>query len=545
MSTQTTIDLGSYGITVKNVLRNPAVPKLYEDAIVREKAAICSAGALVNYSAEKTGRSPKDKRVVDSPGTTNDIWWGPVNMKLTEEVFLKCRSRAIDFLNTLDQLYVVDAFAGWDTKNRLKIRVVCARAYHALFMQNMLVLPTKEELADFGEPDYVIFNAGQQYADPSWEGVGSKTCVSLHFERGEFVILGTQYAGEMKKGVFTIMNYLMPKKGYVSMHCSANEGPAGDVSLFFGLSGTGKTTLSTEPHRTLIGDDEHFWTEEGIFNIEGGCYAKCINLSPESEPEIYNAIRYGTVLENVTFDEQTREVNYEDKSITENTRSSYPMKFIPNAKIPSFGSHPQNIVFLSCDAFGVLPPVSLLTPEQAMYHFISGYTAKVAGTEMGVTDPEATFSACFGAAFLVWHPAKYAEILARDMKKYGSRAWLVNTGWSGGQYGVGKRLSIKHTRAIIDGIHGGALLKSKMITDPIFGLQIPTECPGVPNEVLVPSEFWGNKEEYQRLAMRLAGLFKLNFARFEDVASEAIIKAGPIQFEDLSQAGIKLDALGG
>ena len=545
MSTEQTFDLTSYGITVKTVLRNPAVPLLYEDAIVREKAVISSAGAIINFSAEKTGRSPKDKRVVESPKASADIWWGPVNIKLPEDSFMKCRTRAIDFLNTLDRLYVVDGYGGWDPKNRIKIRVVCARAYHALFMLNMLVRPTKEQLAEFGEPDYVIFNAGQQYADPEVPGLTSKTCAALNFDRGEFVILGTQYAGEMKKGVFTIMNYLMPKKGFVSMHCSANEGPDKDVSLFFGLSGTGKTTLSTEPHRKLIGDDEHIWTDEGIFNIEGGCYAKCINLSTESEPEIYNAIKFGTVLENVGFDKMTREVDYTDKSITENTRSSYPMEFIPNSKIPSFGGHPKNIVFLSCDAFGVLPPVSLLTPQQAMYHFMSGYTAKVAGTEMGVTDPEATFSACFGAAFLVWHPAKYAELLASDIEKHNVRAWLVNTGWSGGQYGIGKRMSIKHTRAIIDGIHNGELLNSPMITDKIFGLKIPTKCNGVPSEVLNPVECWKDKSEYERLAMRLAGLFKLNFSRYEDVASKEIANAGPLVYEDLTDKGIKLDALGG
>ena len=374
MNTKNTIDLSSYGISVKSVFRNPQAACLYEDAIVREKAAISSTGALINFSAEKTGRSPKDKRVVDSPKTSGDIWWGPVNMKITDDVFMQCRTRAIDFLNTLDQLYVVDAFAGWDKENRIKVRVVCARAYHALFMMNMLVRPTAEELETFGEPDYVIFNAGQQYADETLPGLTSKTCAALHFERGEFVILGSQYAGEMKKGVFTIMNYLIPKKGIVSMHCSANEGPSGDVSLFFGLSGTGKTTLSTEPHRKLIGDDEHIWTDKGIVNIEGGCYAKCINLSPESEPEIYNAIQFGTVLENVGFDKTTREVDYKDKSITENTRSSYPIEFIPNVKLPCVGGHPKNIIFLSCDAFGVLPPVSLLTPEQAMYHYMSGYT---------------------------------------------------------------------------------------------------------------------------------------------------------------------------
>ena len=542
---QLELDLKPYGISVSRVLRNASAPRCYEDAITREHAAITSAGALINSSGAKTGRSPKDKRIVKNPESEKDIWWGAVNMPMGPDDFEESKERALDYINTRDLVYVVDGFAGWDPKYRLKIRIICCRAYHALFMRNMLIIPTDEELANFGEPDFVIYNAGQFPANPRQEAISTKTSVALCFEKKEFVILGTQYAGEMKKGVFTILNYLMPKQGMVSMHCSANEGEKGDVSLFFGLSGTGKTTLSTEPNRKLIGDDEHFWTDEGIVNIEGGCYAKCINLSPESEPEIFQAIKFGTVLENVVYDDKTRIVDFDDKSITENTRSSYPIEFIPNIKKPCMGGHPQNIVFLSCDAFGVLPPVAELTPEQAMYHFISGYTAKVAGTEVGVIEPQATFSACFGAAFLVWHPTKYAEILAANMKKYGSKAWLVNTGWSGGQYGVGKRLSIKHTRAIIDGIHSGELAKSKKEIDPIFGLAMPTACAGVPQEILNPKNVWKVKVEYDRLAMYLAGLFKLNFAKFEDGASEAILKAGPQKFEDLSQKGIKLDDLGG
>ncbi len=539
------LDLSSHGIFVGRVLRNASPARLYEDAITREHAAVTSAGALINSSGEKTGRSPKDKRIVKNPESEKDIWWGAVNMPMDAEDFDESKTRAVDYLNTRDQLYVVDAFAGWDPKYRLKIRIICCRAYHALFMHNMLIRPTAEELLEFGEPDFVIYNAGQFPANPRQDAITTKTSVALSFEKKEFVILGTQYAGEMKKGVFTILNYLMPKQNMVSMHCSANEGEKEDVSLFFGLSGTGKTTLSTEPNRKLIGDDEHFWTDKGIVNIEGGCYAKCINLSPESEPEIFKAIRFGTVLENVVYDDQTRIVDFDDKSVTENTRSSYPIEFIPNIKKPCMGGHPKNIVFLSCDAFGVLPPVAELTPEQAMYHFISGYTAKVAGTEMGVKEPQATFSACFGAAFLVWHPAKYATILAENMKKYGSKAWLVNTGWSGGQYGVGKRLSIKYTRAIVDGIHSGELAKSKKEIDPIFGLAMPTECANVPKEILNPKNVWKDKAEYDRLAMYLAGLFKLNFSKFEKDAPEAILKAGPLKFEDLSQKGIKLDDLGG
>jgi phosphoenolpyruvate carboxykinase (ATP) len=331
----------------------------------------------------------------------------------------------------------------------------------------------------------------------------------------------------MKKGAFTIMNYLMPKRGILSMHCSANEGERGDVSLFFGLSGTGKTTLSADPRRALIGDDEHCWSDDGVFNIEGGCYAKCINLSAESEPEIFQAIRFGTILENTVQDPQTCETDYTDCSLTENTRASYPIEFIPNAKIPCVGSHPKNIIFLTCDAYGVLPPVSRLSPEQAMYQFISGYTAKVAGTEVGVTEPSATFSACFGAPFLVWHPAKYAELLAAQMRRHKANAWLVNTGWSGGAYGTGRRMSLKYTRAIIDAIHDGSLIKAPTETDPVFGLEVPTQCANVPSQILIPRNTWQDKGKFDATAAKLAGSFAANFKKFADAAPSEIRAAGP------------------
>ena len=522
------IDLGEYGLDVEDIVRNAAPAELYEEALRHEPgSAIVSSGALVAMSGVKTGRSPNDKRIVREDSIEADVWWGSVNVPLEERSFLINRARAIDYLNTRKRLYVVDGFAGWDPAFRLRIRVICERAYHALFMHNMLIRPTKEELADFGTPDFVIFNAGAFPANQLTEGMSSRTSVSLSFERREFLILGTEYAGEMKKGVFTIMNYLMPKADVLSMHCSANEGEAGDVSLFFGLSGTGKTTLSADIRRKLIGDDEHCWTEQGVFNIEGGCYAKVIDLSEEQEPQIYRAIRFGSVLENVVYDSATRDVDYNNTSLTENTRGSYPIEFIDNAKFPCVGGHPKNIILLTCDAFGVLPPVSRLTPEQAMYHFLSGYTAKVAGTEVGVTEPKATFSACFGAAFLVWHPTKYAEMLADKMRKHGAQAWLVNTGWSGGGYGAGSRIKLRFTRAIIDAIHDGTLQQIDTRPDAIFGVHVPVTCPGVPDEILAPRNTWADPAAYESAASKLADLFHKNFTTYEAEASEAIRAAAP------------------
>lgn len=521
------IDLTGYGLRVSNIVHNATPARLYEFAIAGGDAVIAASGALATRSGDKTGRSPKDKRIVDHPESTENIWWGDINIRLTERSFQINRQRAIDYLNTRDQIFVFDGYAGWDADKQIKVRVIAESAYHALFMHNMLIRPSAEQLDQFGEPDVVIFNAGSFPANPYTAQMTSTTSIDLSIERGELVILGTQYAGEMKKGVFTVMNYLMPKRGILSMHCSANESAGGDVSLFFGLSGTGKTTLSTDPARQLIGDDEHCWGDQGVFNIEGGCYAKVIHLSKDNEPDIYRAIRYGAVLENVVFDKTTHEVNYDDASITENTRVAYPIEFIDNAKLPCVGPHPTNIIFLTCDAFGVLPPISRLTPEQAMYHFISGYTAKTAGTEMNVNEPTATFSACFGAAFLVWHPAKYAELLADKIRQHQSRAWLVNTGWAGGPYGVGKRMSLKYTRAIIDAIHSGSLDACQTRTDPVFGFEIPTQCDGVPSEILWPRDIWADGEAYDGSARRLADLFRENFKQFESGASEAIRQAGP------------------
>lgn len=521
-------DLSRHEITVKTVTRNATPARLYEFAIQHGDAAIASSGALATRSGDKTGRSPKDKRIVEHGESKENIWWGDINIPISDHSYLINRQRAIDYLNTLDHLFVLDGYAGWDERYRLKIRVICYSAYHALFMHNMLIRPTPEQLEGFGDPDFVILNAGKFPSNRFTAQVESTTSVDLSFEHKEVVILGTQYAGEMKKGVFTLMNYLMPKQGVLSMHCSANEGESGDCTLFFGLSGTGKTTLSADPKRALIGDDEHCWTDTGVFNIEGGCYAKVIHLTPESEPEIYQAIRFGSVLENVVFEEETHVVDYDDASITENTRVAYPIEFIPRAKVPGLSGQPRNVIFLTCDATGVLPPVSKLTPEQAMYHFISGYTAKVAGTEMGVTEPKATFSACFGAAFMVWHPSKYAELLADRLRRHKAQAWLVNTGWSGGGPGVGQRMKLKITRAIIDAIHDGTLAAAPTQQDPLFGLHVPTTCAHVPSEILIPRNAWSDEAAYDAAAAKLANLFRENFTKFEAGAAPEIKAAGPV-----------------
>jgi len=521
--------LDKQGISVSEIYRNPSPAFLYEAALRFEKGStISSTGALIAYSGKKTGRSPTDKRVVDDPEIRDDVWWGSVNIKLDTQSFVINRERAIDYLNTRDRLYVIDGYAGWDEAHQLKIRVVCARAYHALFMHNMLIRPSAAQLETFGEPDYVIYNAGGFPANRHTAGMTSTTSVDLSFARREFVILGTEYAGEMKKGVFTIMNYLMPKKGILSMHCSATQARDGsDTSVLFGLSGTGKTTLSADPKRLLIGDDEHCWTDHGVFNIEGGCYAKVIKLSKEQEPDIWNSLQFGAVLENVKYEAQSHVVDYDDTSFTENTRGSYVLDSIPNAKLPAVGGHPKNVIFLTADAFGVLPPVSKLSPAQAMYHYISGYTAKVAGTEVGVKDPEPTFSACFGGPFLVWHPTKYAELLAEKLRKHGAQTWLVNTGWTGGGHGVGSRMKLKFTRAIVDAIHSGALDKVATVVDPVFGIAVPTECPGVPAEVLVPRNTWADKHAYDAQAKKVAALFRDNFKKYESAATDEIRAAGP------------------
>lgn len=532
-----TISVSDSSLKFTHVLYNLSPAELYEQAIKYEHGSfITSSGALATLSGAKTGRSPRDKRVVKDDTTAQELWWGKgsPNIEMDEHTFLVNRERAVDYLNSLDKVFVNDQFLNWDPENRIKVRIISARAYHSLFMHNMCIRPTLEELEDFGTPDFTIYNAGQFPCNRYTHYMTSSTSIDLNLARSEMVILGTQYAGEMKKGLFGVMHYLMPKRQILSLHSGCNMGKDGDVALFFGLSGTGKTTLSTDHNRLLIGDDEHCWSENGVSNIEGGCYAKCIDLMREKEPDIWNAIKFGTVLENVVFDEHNREVDYTDKSVTENTRASYPIEYIPNAKIPCVGPHPKNVILLACDAFGVLPPVSKLSLAQTMYHFISGYTALVAGTEDGIKEPQATFSACFGAAFIMLHPTKYAAMLAEKMQKYGATGWLVNTGWSGGRYGVGSRIKLPYTRKIIDAIHSGSLLTANCIKSEVFGLEIPTEIKGVPSEILNPVNAWEDKVAYKETLMKLAGLFKKNFEVFADYKigkdsklTEEILAAGP------------------
>ena len=541
----TTFSLKQYGLTVKTIHRNLSPAKLYEEALTKEPGTqVSSTGALVVNSGKKTGRSPNDKRVVKNPESEKDVWWGKVNVPMEPHVYDINRKRAVEFLNTKETLYCFDGFAGWDPATQIKVRIICSRPYHALFMHTMLIRPTPEQLESFGQPDLVIINAGQFKANPTTEGMTSETSIDLNIEKGEMVILGTEYAGEMKKGVFTVMNYLMPKRNILSMHCSATADlKTGDSSLLFGLSGTGKTTLSADPKRALIGDDEHCWNDNGIFNIEGGCYAKAIDLTLEKEPDIFKALRFGSVLENVVLDDSSV-ADYTDISITENTRGAYPIEYIDNAKIPCVAGHPTDIIFLTCDAFGVLPPVSRLSPAHAMYHFISGYTAKVAGTEMGITEPTATFSPCFGGPFLVWHPAKYAELLAEMMKNHKANVWLVNTGWSGGGHGVGSRMKLSLTRKIIDSIHSGGLAKVPTQKDPVFGFDVPTSCTemkehvvldsvivpcsDVSSDVLIPRNAWKDKASYDAQANKLAKLFIDNFVKYENGVSAEVRAASPV-----------------
>jgi phosphoenolpyruvate carboxykinase (ATP) len=507
--------LGGTGVHASRVVHaNLTAPALVAEAVHRNEGQFSVDGALVVQTGQHTGRSARDKFIVDEPSVTDEVWWGRVNNRLAPEKFAILKARVQAYLQG-QELFTQDLYAGSDPAHRVRVRLVTTGAWQALFARNIFIRPRPEELADF-QPDYVILHAPQFQTDPALDGVRSGTSIALSFEQRTIIIAGTEYAGEIKKSIFTVMNWLLPAKAVMPMHCSANIGSEGDVALFFGLSGTGKTTLSSDPHRKLIGDDEHGWSESGVFNFEGGCYAKVINLSAEAEPEIWAAShRFGTVLENVVADGYGR-LDLTDQSLTENTRSAYPVEYIPNIEMSLRGGHPRNVVMLTCDAFGVMPPIARLTPAQAMYHFLSGYTALVAGTEKGLgAEPQATFSTCFGAPFLPRRPEVYGRMLAELIARHEADCWLVNTGWSGGQYGVGQRMSIRHTRALLRAALDGSLARTRFRKDRFFGLSIPEHVPGVPAEVLDPRESWADKAAYDRTARDLIGRFEKNFAAFE------------------------------
>jgi phosphoenolpyruvate carboxykinase (ATP) len=517
--------LAKVGIRPTEVVRHDlSAPELVEHAIERGEGLLVQSGALRATTADRTGRSPDAKFLADEPAVRDEIWWGKVNRPVDPEVFGRMHGKVADYLSRRE-LYVFDGWAGADPRYRIEVRVVNELAWHNLFARQLFLRPSSDEPADHDDPFTILCAPGLK-ADDDDPNQDDGVFVMLSFDRKLVLIGGTQYAGEMKKSIFTVMNYLMPQRDVFPMHCSANIGQDGDVALFFGLSGTGKTTLSADPERHLIGDDEHGWSNDGVFNFEGGCYAKCIKLSKEKEPQIWEAIRFGAVLENVVVDEGTREVDYDDASITENTRAAYPVDFIPGAVIPGVGGHPRNVLFLTADAFGVLPPIARLSREQAMYHFISGYTSKLAGTEKGVTEPKTTFSACFGAPFLPLPPTRYAEMLGERMRQHGVDVWLVNTGWTGGPYGEGKRMDLPHTREMVSAALSGELRDAAFTPHPIFGVEIPDHCPGVPEDVLDPRRTWKDPDAYDAKARELAKNFQDNFATFEGVARE-IAEAGP------------------
>lgn len=519
--------LEKYGIKPSGkVHRNLAPAHLYETSFARKLGTLAHMGALATLTGPHTGRSPKDRYIVRDDLTERTVDWGAVNVALTPAQFDALRRDVVAYLSSRD-LYVQDARAGADETHGLGVRVVTESPWHALFAHNMFLRVGPEALARFA-PDFTVLHAPGLSADPARHGTRSEVAIVVNFTAREVLIAGTQYAGEIKKSIFSVLNQVLPDHDVFPMHCSANVGPDGDVALFFGLSGTGKTTLSADTKRGLIGDDEHGWGAEGVFNFEGGCYAKTIRLSPTGEPEIYRATQmFGTILENVVLDERTREIDFDDASITENTRASYPIHYISNAVLSGRGGHPRHVIFLTADAFGVLPPLARLTPGQAMYHFLSGYTARVAGTERGVTEPAATFSACFGAPFLPRHPGVYAAMLGRRLREHGAQVWLVNTGWTGGAYGTGTRLDLAHTRAMVHAALDGRLSGTRFTADPVFGLDVPAEVPGVPPEVLTPRATWADGAAYDAAAAKVAKMFKDNFAKFEAQVAPEVRGAGP------------------
>ena len=511
-------------INPKAVYRNLSPARLVEIALRRGEGRLSATGALVVSTGKYTGRSPNDKYTVDTPDVHDEIDWGKVNVPMPVETYQNIKKRIFAYLQGRE-IFVFDGFAGADPKYSKRFRVVNELASQNLFIHQLLIRPTKEQLENY-EPDFTIVAAPGFNCIPEVDGTRSEAAIIVNFSERMVLICGTRYNGEIKKSVFSVMNYLLPKEGVFPMHCSANVGKDGDVAIFFGLSGTGKTTLSADPERRLIGDDEHGWSDDGVFNMEGGCFAKCINLTRENEPQIYDAIRFGALVENVVMDEETREFDFFDASVTENTRVGYPVEFIPNCLIPGHAGHPKTVIFLTADAFGVLPPIAKLTREQAKYHFVSGYTSKLAGTERGVKEPQTTFSTCFGAPFLPLHPSVYADMLGKKIDEHDTKVYLVNTGWSGGPYGVGKRMAIRHTRAMVSAALNGELEKVEFVPHPVFKVLVPTSCPGVPAEVLDPRQTWADKDAYDAAAKDLAARFAKNFAKYDHMPRE-IVEAGP------------------
>jgi phosphoenolpyruvate carboxykinase (ATP) len=522
------VGLDAHGIVnVSRVYWTLTTPALYEEAIRRREGLVAHAGPLVCRTGHHTGRSPNDKFVVRDDETAGRVWWGPVNRPISPEHFDRLHHQMLSYLEG-KELFVQDCYAGADQAYRLPIRIITETAWHSLFARHMFIPERDVAVRHHHVPEFVVIDLPRFHADPEEHGTNSEVFILVNFSKRLVLIGGTSYAGEIKKSIFTVMNYLLPLRGVMPMHCSANIGPGGDAALFFGLSGTGKTTLSSDPERRLVGDDEHGWSDAGVFNFEGGCYAKMIKLSAEAEPQIYATTRrFGTVLENVWIDSDTRHLDLDNDSYTENTRGAYPIGFIDNAVPTGQGGHPRNIVMLTADAFGVLPPIAKLTPEGAMYHFLSGYTAKVAGTEKGVTEPKATFSTCFGAPFLPLHPNVYAKFLGEKIATHQASVWLVNTGWTGGPYGTGHRMKIAHTRAMINAALSGALAGVAYDTDTVFNLAVPASCPGVPAEVLRPRDTWTDPAAYDAQARKLAAMFVENFAKYANEVGPEVKAAGP------------------
>jgi phosphoenolpyruvate carboxykinase (ATP) len=519
------LTLVEHGLFPIRIHANLTPPALIEHALRRSEGQLTDHGAFAAVTAPHTGRSAKDKFLIEEPGTADRIW-GEKNPRLDPQAFDRLHEDVRTYLDARE-LYVQDLFGGADPAYRVPVRFITPNAWHALFVRNMFIRALPAELAQF-RPGFTVLHAPDFHADPERHGTRSSTFIVINLAKKLVLIGGTRYAGEMKKSIFTALNYVLPSQGVMTMHCSANIGPEGDTAVFFGLSGTGKTTLSAEPGRRLIGDDEHGWRDRGVFNFEGGCYAKVIRLRPDVEPEIFAATRmFGTVLENVVLDPATGAVDYDGDKITENTRACYPIHYIPDFQPSGAGGHPRNIVFLTADAFGVMPPIARLTPEQAMYHFLSGYTAKVAGTERGVTEPAATFSACFGAPFLPLHPGVYAEMLGQRIARHGAKVWLVNTGWTGGPYGVGARMKLAYTRTMVRAALAAALDKVAYTRDPVFGIEVPASVPDVPSELLVPRNTWSDPSAYDAQARKLAQMFRENFEQYRTGVPDAVAAAGP------------------